>query len=132
MSGGPLYVTTDGVMQVAAVTVAGTDAPDQPLSDVRASRPPNRRSSPRRNTPTASSPAGTIKGPASVAAGTTAKFKTGVVFKDGVEERRDLPVRYDETFLKAVGPNKHSVAITKLQDRQIQGRFRRRPAPAAR
>ena len=120
MSGGPLYITTTAGVSVAAVTVAGTSPKDAALSDVRAITAAEQPLFIEAEYVHGLIASGTIKGPATVAAGGAGKFKTGVVFKDGVQEGRDLVPRYDELYLRAVGPHKKQVTITKLRT----GRFK--------
>ena len=123
MSGGPLYPLNVSVMQVSAVTVAGTSVPDAPLSDVRAITGTEVTLFTEAEYVHGLIKSGLIKGPATVAAGGVGKYKTGVVFADGVQEGRDLTPRYDELTLVPVGAHKRLVSVTKLKTSKFKLKF---------
>ena len=66
---------------------------------------------------------GTIRGPATVAPGGQGKYKTGVVFADGVQEGRDITPRYAEAVLEAVGAHKKMVTITRVTTGKFKVKF---------
>ena len=117
MSGGPVYVTLPGGgMTMAAINVAGTGYGEPAYSGVRAITPAE--------TPLLLSAeyaqgiitGGIIKGPAAVAAGGSAKFKTGLTFPDGAQVNDPVAAGYDEDLkLVANGPYKHAITITKAK-----------------
>lgn len=120
MSGGPVFFFDAGTWRVLAETVAGTSPPQAALSDVRAITAEAR--------PFLIEPEyvntlvrrGYIKGAGLVPAGSAANYKCGVVFVDGFSEGAQLRKRYAELKLKAAGPNKQAVGITRLKT----GKFR--------
>lgn len=114
MSGGPLYASVDGVMEVVAETVAGTSPPDDALSDVRAITPAEATMFTEAEYVRGLISYGKITGPTSVVAGGKGKYMTDVVFKDGLSSGGPIP-RYDELLLKAIGAHKKLVTITKLK-----------------
>ena len=121
MSGGPLYVTRDGAMEVAAVNVAGTSEPDPAYSDVRAITSAETRLFTEAEYAGGLITAGTIKGPTSVASGGSGKYKVGVVFKDGLAQgTAALPGRYDELVLTPTGAHRKDVSVTRL----VAGKFK--------
>lgn len=123
MSGGPLYPLNSGTMQVSAVTVAGTSPPDDALSDVRAITGTEVTLFTEAEYVHGLITSGLIKGPATVVAGGAGKYKTGVIFKDGVQEGRDLTPRYDELTLVPVGAHKNLVSVTKLKTSKFKLKF---------
>ncbi len=122
MSGGPVYDEAGGSDDpvVLAVTVAGTDAPYPAESDVRAITPMEQTLFTEAEYTHGLISGGVIHGPDTVAPGGKGKYKTGVVFADGVQEGRDLVPRYDELVLQVAGAHKKMVTITKV----VTGKFK--------
>ena len=125
MSGGPTYDHTTGsdVPILLAVTVAGTDPPDPALSDVRAITPTEQTLFIEAEYTHGLISGGVIRGPATVAPGGQGKYKTGVVFADGVQEGRDLTPRYDELVLQVLGAHRKMVSITKVTTGKFKVKF---------
>lgn len=115
MSGGPLYLFDGVSWQVIAETVAGTSPPDVALSDVRAITDEARTLLIEPEYANGLVRSGSITGSATVAVGSTAIYKCGVIFTDGLREGSQLTRRYSELKLKAAGPNKAAVLITKVK-----------------
>ena len=121
MSGGPLYVPAGGVMQLAAVNVAGTSPPDPAYSDARVITAAEIPLFTEAEYASGLITSGVIRGPANVAPGGSGKYKVGVVFKDGLAQgTAALPTRYDELVLQPVGPHHSKVTVAKL----TAGKFR--------
>ena len=125
MSGGPAYdsASSSSTPVILAVTVAGTSPPDPALSDVRAITPTEQTLFIEAEYTHGLISGGTIRGPATVAPGGQGKYKTGVVFADGVQEGRDLMPRYDEAVLQVVGAHKKTVTITKVTTGKFKVKF---------
>ncbi len=125
MSGGPAYDTASSSSNpvILAVTVAGTSPPDTALSDVRAITPTEQALFIEAEYTHGLIPTGVIRGPDTVAPGGQGKYKTGVVFADGVQEGRDLTPRYDEIVLQVAGAHKKMVTITKVTTGKFKVRF---------
>ena len=124
MSGGPLYVTRDGTMEVAAVNVAGTSKPDPADSGARAITPAETALFTEAEYVAGLITAGVIKGPASVAPGGSGKYKVGVVFQDGLTQgTAALPGRYDELVLTPTGARRKDVSVTKLTAGKFKVKF---------
>lgn len=115
MSGGPLYLFNGVSWQVIAETVAGTSPPDVALSDVRAITDEARRLLIAPEYKNGLVRSGSITGAATVTVGSTGVYKCGVIFTDGQREGVQLKRRYAELKLKAAGPNKAAVTLTKVK-----------------
>lgn len=113
MSGGPVYLFSDGMWQIFAETVAGTSPPEIALSDVRAITPDARGLLIDPEYTSGLIKGGTISGPSNVRSGSSAGYKVGVTFIDNKSEFAQLPPRYSELTLVAGGPQKAQVVITK-------------------
>lgn len=115
MSGGPLYLFNGASWQVIAECVAGTSPPVRALSDVRAITAEARELLIEPEYQNGLVRSGAITGASTVAAGTTGTYKCGVIFADGQREGVQLARRYAELKLKAAGPNKAAVLVTKVK-----------------
>ena len=117
MSGGPVYATLpSGGMTMAAINVAGTGYAQAAFSGARAITPAETPLLLGAEYASGIITGGIIKGPAMVAVGGTAKFKTGLNFIDGPQVANQIAVNYDgDLQLAAVGPHKRAVTITKLK-----------------
>ena len=120
MSGGPVYVTHfGGAMTMAAINVAGTSYPERAASGARAITQADAPLLLAAEYDHGIIRGGVIKGPAAVAAGGTAKFKTGLIFPDGAQVKNAVATQYDgDLTLVANGPHKKSVFITKTKPAQ--------------
>ena len=117
MSGGPVYaVSPGGAMTMVAINVAGTGYQQAAHSGVRAITPAE--------TPLLLSAeyaqgiisGGIIKGPSTLAAGGTGKFKVGLTFPDGAQVNNAVAAGYDADLkLVAAGPYKRAVTIAKTK-----------------
>ena len=114
MSGGPVYISNGGSMELIAETVAGTSPPDPALSDVRAITSTEAAIFTNAEYVHGIITSGVITGPTVVAVGGVGKYVTDVKFRDGITSGGDI-ARYDELLLKAIGAHKHLVTITKLK-----------------
>ncbi len=123
MSGGPLYLFDAGKWQVVAETVAGTSPPDPALSDVRAITEEARSLLIEPEYVNQLVESGFIKGAPTVSPGSTVNYKCGVIFTDGAREGTQLPKRYAELKLKAAGPNKSKVSVSKMKTGKYQVKF---------
>lgn len=115
MSGGPLLLLNGASWQVIAETVAGTSPPGPALSDVRAITAEARELLIQPEYQHGLVRGGSITGASTVTAGATGTYKCGVIFADGLREGAQLPRRYAELKLKAAGPNKAAVQITRVK-----------------
>lgn len=131
MSGGPVYLFAGGSWQIFAETVAGTSPPGEALSDVRAITAEARTLLIEPEYASGLVTSGFISGASSVATGATATYRCGVVFADGRSEANGLPPRYAELNLKATGPNKRGVAITRIKPGKFRVNFGGLPRGAA-
>lgn len=117
MSGGPVYVKHGGEpMTMIAINVAGTDYTEKAFSGARAITPTETPLLLAAEYDQGLITGAVLKGPATVAAGGTAKFKAGLIFVDGAQEGGSIPVKYDgDVTLVAKGPYKQTVVITKAK-----------------
>lgn len=123
MSGGPLYLFNGVSWQVIAETVAGTSPPGPALSDVRAITAEARELLIEPEYQNGLVRSGSITGASTVTAGANGTYKCGVIFADGLREGGQLARRYAELKLKAAGPNKAGVVITKVKVGKYQVNF---------
>lgn len=124
MSGGPVYLTqADGSMVITAVNVAGTDPPDAAESGARAITEDVRPLLLDAEYTHGAIIGGVIKGPLTVAAGATAKYRTGLTYKSGATEGDGLPRRYEEIELLPKGPVKKLLTVTKFSPEKFMITF---------
>ncbi len=115
MSGGPVYVpATGGGRTIAAINVAGTSYSEPAYSGARAITPAETPLLRAAEYDQGIISGGIIKGPAAVAAGSSANFKVGLNFPDGPQVNNTISAQYDgDLKLVAKGPYKKVVVITK-------------------
>lgn len=120
MSGGPVYAPDGaGGSGVAAVDVGESTGPTRTFTSVRVITAADARWFTEAEYVHGLVTGGVISGPANVLAGKMVKYKTAVVFADGVEEGNNWAARYDEAVLTVAGPNKKRVRVTRIK----RGRF---------
>ncbi len=117
MSGGPVYVSrSDGTMTMVAINVAGTDYSQHAESGARAITPAEGPLLLAAEYDHGIISGGVIKGPATVTAGGSAKFKTGLTFPDGAQVKNTVAAQYDgDLQLVAIGSHRKTITITKTK-----------------